>query len=170
MIDMCKNMCDKAFKIFLSRLKLDVANFKALITRGQVLDKIAWSKLFVGILPDDLGQPLEALVEVCWVGDGKGGPDVRRVPAEWLEGLSWQGHHLLFGGLVHDQIPRVIQVLHLHPQEHAATGHRPLAQACERKVQGCLDLVDSDLVDCRDLVDHFCCCSGNKNGQIIPWE
>ena len=143
---MFKDMCDKAFNICLSRLKLDVANFKAPITRGQVLDKIALSNLFVGILPDDLGQPLEALVEVCWVGDGEGGPDVGRVPAQWLEGLSWQCHNLLFGGLVHDQIPRVIQVLHLHPQEHAATGHRPLAQAWEIKVQGC-----------RDLVDQFCC-------------
>ena len=32
----------------------------------------------------------------------------------------------------------------------------------------CLDLVDSDLVDCRDLVDYFCCLTGDKNGQIIP--
>ena len=36
--------------------------------------------------------------------------------------------------------------------------------------QWCLDLVDSDLVDCRDLVDYFCCLSGNKNGQIKSYH
>ena len=31
----------------------------------------------------------------------------------------------------------------------------------------CLDLVDSDLVDCRNLVDHFCCLIIDRNGQIL---
>ena len=36
------------------------------------------------------------------------------------------------------------------------------------EIQWCLDLVDSDLVDCRDLVDYFCCLYSNENGQMIP--
>ena len=38
-----------------------------------------------------------------------------------------------------------------------------------RLLQWCLDLVDSDLVDCHDLEGYFCCFFGNINGQIIPW-
>ena len=34
-------------------------------------------------------------------------------------------------------------------------------------VQWCLDLVDSDLVDCQDLVDYCCCLTRDRNGQIL---
>ena len=34
-------------------------------------------------------------------------------------------------------------------------------------LQWCIDLVDSDLVDCRDFVDYFCCLTDDRNGQIM---
>ena len=42
------------------------------------------------------------------------------------------------------------------------------ASSVHKTLQWCVDLVNSDLVDCRDLLDYFCCLTGDKTGEIIP--
>ena len=37
-------------------------------------------------------------------------------------------------------------------------------------IQWCLNLVDSDLVNCRDLVDYFCFLSGNKKHMSFIYK